>query len=161
MTRPTISRSMPVLFLAAGLAAALGCGGKDKKDDAEKTIVTGKLVDAGKPVALDASRIPLPKGAHAMPPGVKGSVQVFFISSDTKESIEAEVNADAGTFQVKGQDGKGIKPGRYRIAIVARMGMAPDTPDFFKGRFTPDKTKVLRDVKPGDDLTIDVSKDEG
>lgn len=158
MTRPT-----PLLFPALLLATAvglLGCGGKDK-DDAGRTVVTGKLVDGNKPVALDASKIPLPKGAHAMPPGVTSALQVTFISAETKEPVTAEVNADAGTFAVKGHDGKGIKPGRYRIAIVARMGMSPDTPDYFKGRFTPEKTKVLRDIKPGDDLTIDVSKDEG
>jgi hypothetical protein len=70
-------------------------------------------------------------------------------------------NAQGGTFEVPGLDGKGIKPGRYRIAIVGRVGISPETPDYFKGMFTRDKTQILRDVKPGEEVVIDIAKPQG
>jgi hypothetical protein len=148
--------------VAAALVGTVGCGqaGKDAKDG-ERTVVRGKLVDNGKPFALDASKVPLPKGTHALPPGVTGALEVVFISTDTKEPYQATANADAGTFEVTGTDGKGIKSGRYKIAITARLGPSPETPDYFGGKFTPEKTQILRDIKPGDEITIDISKPQG
>lgn len=151
--------SFQALLVTAALAT-VGCGGNNR-DDSPRSVVTGKLVDNNKPFALDPSKVPLPKGARALPPGITGALSIVFISSDTKESYTADVNADAGTFQVKGIDGKGIKAGRYRIAVTGRMGISPDTPDYFGGKFTPEKTQILRDVKGGDDVVIDVSKPQG
>ncbi|AWM41919.1 hypothetical protein GobsT_69540 [Gemmata obscuriglobus] len=155
-----ISPFQAILFLA--ICAASGCGGSQgNRDDSPRGVVNGKLVDNNKPFALDASKVPVPKGARSLPPGVSGALSIVFISSDTKESYTADVNADAGTFQVKGIDGKGIKAGRYRIAVTGRMGISPDTPDYFGGKFTPEKTQILRDVKAGDEVVIDVAKPQG
>ncbi len=158
--RPLLRLASTLAFLG-GLLATAGCGGKDDKEAAGKTVVTGKLVDNGKPFGLDASRVPLPKGAHSLPPGLTSLLKVTFIATESKEIYEADVNPEAGTFEVKGTDGKGIKPGRYRIAVTGRVGISPDTPDFFKGKFAPEKTQILRDVKPGDEIVIDVSKVQG
>jgi len=138
----------------------LGCGGGK---EADLVVVKGRLVDKGQPFALDANKVPLPKGAHGTPPGTSGSsaLQVIFISGDTKEQFPASTNADAGTFEVLGYEGKGIKPGRYKIAVVGRIGISPDTPDYFKGLFTPEKTQILRDVKAGEEVVIDISKPQG
>jgi hypothetical protein len=148
-------------LLSAGLAGCSG-GGKDG-GGGKPFIVKGKLVDNGRPFALDESKVPLPKGGHGVPPGITGSstLQVTFIAAETKEQFSANANADAGTFEVKGPDGKGIKPGRYRIAVTAQLGFGPDTPDYFKGMFTQEKTQILRDIKEGEEVVIDVAKPQG
>ncbi len=161
MTRWATARTFLLLLLVAGFGAT-GCGkGGSGKDTAERAVITGKLVENNRPFALDATKVPLPKGAHSLPPGVSGALSIIFISSETKEPYTAEVDANAGTFQVKGPDGKGIKAGRYRIAVTGRMGMSPETPDYFGGKFTPEKTQILRDVKGGDDVVIDIAKPQG
>lgn len=153
-------------FLSLGLivasAAALGCG-DSKKEEAGLTIVKGKLVDGGKPFFLDQSKVPLPKGAHGLPPGTEGSsaLQIMFIPSDGKGSFTAKANAESGTFEVLGDSGKGIPPGRYKIVMTAQLGMGPDTPDFFKGKYGLSNTKIVRDVKAGEEVVIDVSKADG
>ena len=58
---------------------------------------------------------------------------------------------------MKGPDGKGIKPGKYKISLTG----SPGQPDPFGGKFTPDKTKIVRDVAAGAEIVIDVSKPEG
>lgn len=151
-----------VTLLSVGLALALGCGGSGGRDG-DLTIVKGKLVEKGNPFALDASKVPLPKGALGRPPGVtaSGALQITFISGETKEQFPATANADAGTFEVRGVDGKGIKPGRYKIAVTGRLGTGPDSPDYFKGQFSAEKTQILRDVKAGEEVVIDISNPQG
>jgi hypothetical protein len=34
-------------------------------------------------------------------------------------------------------------------------------PDYFKGKFAPGKTKILRDIKPGEEVVIDIAKERG
>jgi hypothetical protein len=121
------------------------------------------LVEKGQPFFLDQSKVPLPKGATGVPPGVEGSsvLQVTFIDAQTGESFDAKTYPEAGTFEVTGADGKGIKPGRYRIAVTARYGFGEDTPDYFRGRFTPEKTQIVRDIHAGEDVVIDIAKPNG
>lgn len=88
-------------------------------------------------------------------------LQVTFISSESKEQFTANTNPEAGTFTVSGVDGKGIKPGRYKIAINARVGFSPSDPDLFDNKFSAEKTQILRDVKAGEDVVIDIDKPQG
>lgn len=156
-------RALPRPMLVALLAAvfATGCG-KDGPDPG-KMIVTGKLVKGNEAYFLDLSKVKLPKGGHAMPPGVSGNsvLQVSLISMDTKERYEAETFPEAGTFKVAGPQGKGITPGRYKIVLVARVGFSPTDPDLFEGRYSDQKSQIIRDIKPGDDVVIDVDKPQG
>jgi hypothetical protein len=153
----TLSRVATRALLALIVSLA-GCSNANKADTG-RVVIRGKLVDNGKPFALDASKVPLPKGT-TMPPGVSASsaLQVVFISAETKEQFAATTNPDTGTFEVTGTDGKGIVPGRYKIALTGRIGFGPDTPDYFGGKYTPDNTTILRDVKAGEEVVIDVSK---
>ncbi|HEY1186286.1 MAG TPA: hypothetical protein VGE74_01455 [Gemmata sp.] len=138
----------PVLLVLA----FAGCG--EKPDG--RTPVRGKLVDGAKPFALDASKLKLPAGATALPPGSQ-PLTVVFIPAEGGSNASAVVNADAGTFEVNGPDGKGIKPGKYKVAITATVGGG----DYFGGKFAPEKTQIVREVKPGEEIVIDVSKPNG
>lgn len=159
---PVLARRVGILALVVGAAFATGCG-SDGGAAAGKTIVKGKLVKGGNPYALDQSKVKLPKGGTGLPPGVSGEsvLQVVFISTEGKEQFQAKTNPDAGTFEVEGTDGKGIPPGRYKIAITARVGFSPGDPDLFDGKFSPEKTQILRDIKPGDEVVIDIDKPQG
>ncbi len=148
--------------LIASSAFLVGCS-KGDADAAGKFIVKGKLVENGKPFLFDASKVPLPKGATGVPPGIEASsaLQVIFISVDDKRTFQAKSNPEAGTFEVPGDDGKGILPGRYKIAVLGRMGFSPDIPDYFKGQYTEANTKIVRDIKEGDEVVIDIAKPQG
>ena len=77
--------------------------------------------------------------------------------AESGEQFPAAVNTDTGTFEVSGPDGKGIKPGRYKVAVTAGVGVG----DYFGDKYAPDKTQVVRDVKPGEEVVIDLSKPQG
>jgi len=129
-------------------------------------IAKGKLLDNGKPFALDESKIQLPKGATAPPPGSEGFRIVFILneSKETKEQFPAKFHPESSTFEVPGPKGKGIKPGRYKIAITANYvptSRDADGGDYFGGVFTREKTQISREVKEGEEIIIDVSKPKG
>jgi len=138
----------------------IGCSGSKTEPDPGNLIVKGKLVEGSKPFTLDPSKVPMPKGATAPPPGMGNPLQILFFAGEGTQQYSADVNAEMGTFEVKG-DGKGIPPGRYKIAITAKHGFGPDTPDYFRGRYSQENTKIIREIKPGDEIVIDVTKPEG
>jgi hypothetical protein len=140
------------LALALVIGGLTGCGGGADG----RVTVKGKLLDDGKPFVLDKSKLKLPSGATSLPPGSNPLV-VSFIPVESGETTNANVSADTGTFEANGTDGKGIKPGKYKIAVTATVGGA----DYFGGKFAPDKTQIIRDVKPGEEIIIDVSKPQG
>src|SRR5689334_10858564 len=124
----SLGRVCVLLSLAIPVGLA-GCSGDKNGAGSEKTfIVKGKLLDNGRPYVLDPSKTPLPKGAHGLPPGVSASsaLSVEFIAAEVpKIHYQAETNPESGTFEVKGPDGKGIKAGRYKIAVTGRFGFGP------------------------------------
>jgi hypothetical protein len=67
------------------------------------------------------------------------------------------VDQSNGTFTVPGPEGKGIKPGQYKIAITATVG----GPDYFGDKFSEEKTPIVREVKAGEDIVIDLAKPNG
>jgi hypothetical protein len=149
------------LFLAAVVTA--GCGG-GKKEEAGNVVVKGRLTKGGNPYILDESEIKMPKGTHGLPPGVAGAnsaLSITFYSMDSKGSYTAKTNASAGTFEVTGDTGSGIPAGRYKVSVTAKLGTSPDTPDVFNGRYTFEKTKIIKDVRAGEDVVIDITKDAG
>jgi hypothetical protein len=133
----------------------MGCSISKTEDG--KVTVRGTLFENGKPLTIDASKVVLPKGAHGLPPGTGNGaiVQVVFIATDTKEQTPAQTRPDTMTFEAK------LKPGQYKIAITVKFGFAPDTPDYLKGAYSPEKTQILRDIKGGEDLTLDITKPQG
>ncbi len=144
-----------VLCRALGVVAlvflAAGCG--EKPDG--RVVIRGKLVEGAKPFVLDTSKLKLPGGATGVPPGSR-PLTLTFIAVEGSDQQFAVVNLETGTFEVLG-DGKGIKPGKYKIALTAAVG----GPDYFGGKFAADKTQIVREVKAGEEIVIDVTKPQG
>jgi hypothetical protein len=139
--------------------AAVGCGPEAAKDTRPDIYVRGKLMDGNKPWVFEEKKAALPPGV-GQPPGVPGapgagSVQMAFLSVEGSDVVYGVVDPTAGTFTAKG-----LKAGRYKIALYGGSSV-PGAGDPFKGQFTQDKTKIVRDLKNGDDITIDVSKPTG
>ena len=132
---------------------AAGCGGTD-----DRVKVQGKLLDNGKAFSLDASKMKLPAGATALPPGTK-AIQIIFVPAEGGDTASASVSETDWTFSVPGSDGKGIKPGKYKIAITG--GAGGGFPDYFGGKYSLDRTPIVRDVKAGEPIEIDVAKPAG
>ena len=134
----------------------LGC---EEKKAAEPTVsLKGKIVDNGKPWAFDEAKVKYPKGVSA-PPGVRGagggSIQLAFISMEGKDVSYAQLDTEAGTFQLLA-----IKPGKYKIALYSTSPGAGGS-DPFGNKFTQDKTQIVRDIVGGEELVIDISKVKG
>ena len=136
-----------------GAAALLtGCGGGADG----RTVVKGKLVEKDKPFVIDLANAKAGPGGKGVPPGTRPIVMAFY-PAEGGDPVGANVDAATGTFEVGGPDGKGIKPGRYKIAVTG----PPGGTDPFGGKFTPDKTKIVRDITAGAEVVIDVSRPEG
>jgi len=138
----------------------IGCG---NSEEVTTIIVKGRLTENGRPFILDQAKIPIPKGATAAPPGGEsGIVRIAFIPTERTEQFPAKYVAESGTFEVSGTHGKGIKPGRYKIVITA--GHTPGgkvSGDYFGGKFSREQTQIIREVKAGEEIAIDVAKPQG
>jgi hypothetical protein len=67
----------------------------------------------------------------------------------------AEFKGSDGTFIVKGKDGKGMPPGKYRVALEHMKGRR----DAFKGAFDAERSPFIVSVRSaGDEITVDVDK---
>jgi hypothetical protein len=157
-------------FVLPALILLAGCGGSD---EGELLIVKGKLTENGKPFVLDQAKIPIPKGATAPPPGSEG-LRIVFIAMDgkkisknidTDERFPATYHAGTSTFEVLGPKGKGIRPGRYKITITADYsiggGKDKESSDYFGGKFSQEKTQIIREVNSGEEIAIELAKPQG
>ena len=137
--------------LALGAAVLLvGCGSDGR------TVVKGKLVEKDKPFTIDLSNAKAGPGGKGVPPGTRPLVMAFH-PAEGGDQIGADVDAATGTFEVRGGDGRGLKPGRYKISL----GGPPGAADPFNGKFSREKTQIVRDVNLGEEIVIDVSKPQG
>jgi hypothetical protein len=90
------------------------------------------------------------------------------------EPYAAVVSPDDGTFSVPGPEGRGIPPGKYRIALVRKMkrealeaepaprgkaALDRDT-DLNKGAFGPERSPIVRELTTSCDLAIDLDRPE-
>jgi hypothetical protein len=92
-----------------------------------------------------------------MPPGDPG-LQIVFIkigTADAGTELSARIMAEPpGTFDLIGAEGKGIPPGKYRVVVI----LAPfGGQDELKGKYGRDNSKIEVEVKPGEDLIIDLA----
>ncbi len=148
--------------LLVGLAAAMGCS--QSGDNSPKAIVKGKLVDGGKPYTAAP-----PRGKAALPPppgteGTNSALQIQFTPVEGGDTFMGPVAADTGAFEISGHDGKGIKPGKYKV-ILTMPNAVPGisgAPEVLGGRFSREKSQIEREVTvDGPEIVIDVSKPKG
>jgi hypothetical protein len=133
------------------LVVAAGCNSDQPKAEAGKVIAKGRILKNGLPLK------PSEKAMAKMPPGDSG-LEVIFIklgTADAGEEIRARIlDEPPGTFDLIGAEGKGIPPGRYRVAItLGPFGSA----DELKGKYSRDNSKIDIEVKPGEDVVIDLA----
>lgn len=130
------------------LLLALGCSNRSQVAEG-RTKPRGRVLENGLPIKIDTSKLP---------PGDPG-LQVTFIKIggvDAGTEYQAVVTDSAtGSFELVGIDGKGIPPGKYRVAIT----LAPfGSEDLLKGKYSRDKSKIEIEVKPGEDVVIDIAQ---
>jgi hypothetical protein len=147
-------RSTRVAFtaLAVTCLALAGCGPSSGPGTAEgRTKPKGKILENGLPIKVRTENLP---------PGDPG-MKVTFVTlggSNAGDEINAQIiDAKEGTFELIGADAKGIPPGKYRVVIV----MAPEGgTDYFKGKYSREKSKIEVEVKANENLVIDVAQFE-
>jgi hypothetical protein len=140
---------MRYLLSCCGLSFALllvGCGAPP--DDSIP--VRGKLTNNGQPLAVQGRDLGL------------GYVELHFYRMNDDGSVDKDP-ADAaveesGEFTVRGRDGRGLPPGKYKIT-VRQLDPAPDN-DKLGGRFNLENTPLVREVTD-EEILIDLSRPEG
>ena len=154
----------PGLLIVMSVVCLAGCGSGDN------IWVTGMLQKGGemyKPPdghKLALYFCPMPGEATAAP---TGDVEL------------ADYDPRDGSFTVPGRAGNGIRPGKYRIAIVETLrrealdklkeaskqkrGRTPirDDTNFLEGPFGETTSPFVRDLKSSTKLTLDMSKPNG
>ncbi len=137
-------------IIAVSLVVVLlvGC----KSQPAEKVVsVSGRVTNAGAPLQVSGRDIGLGRveiALHLVQPD--GTVAPEFESAAADEQ---------GNFTVRGRDGKGIKPGKYRIVV---RQWDPDPTDKLDGKFSVENSPIEREVGESDTtIEIDLSKPTG
>jgi hypothetical protein len=131
----------PTEFLTATLCLCLlsGCGGAGRLN------ARGRIVKGGTPFTVpDTEYVRVtffPVTADGKPP---------------KNTYAATYNGADGTFRAVGPDGKGVPPGKYRIA-VAHEGKRRN--DLFRGAYDGDRSPFVFDVDArSGEIVIDLDK---
>lgn len=151
-----------ILLIALGVGLT-GCG-----EPSNTVLVQGRLLKGG------ARYVP-PEG-HV--------VGVTFVASEienpggqvtkSSEQFDADYNDDDGTFVVPGREGRGIPPGKYRVAVTQKMlreafdaakpkakpGQKKITreTDFLGDRFGVSSSPIFREIKGKTEVVIDLDE---
>jgi hypothetical protein len=144
-------------FLSAvGCALFVGCTGGSSGPPVFPT--TGRVVENGKPVAIDKFNV----GYNCL--------EVDFYPVDSAGKLVNAPHypvfpAQDGSFTLAGEKGKGIETGKYRVAVrrVDRMQtVQPDKAgrmDAWKGKYDENKSPFLVDVTGSQgEILIDLAK---
>ncbi|MDX1963978.1 MAG: hypothetical protein SFX18_12555 [Pirellulales bacterium] len=134
-------RSVWALVCVCLLIGLSGCGGKPADGSSE---LRGKLLLQGKPIEVAGRQVGI------------GRVILRFIPVDAGvEPVQTDVAAD-GTFLINAGIGNGqggIKPGKYKISVVADESGK----DKLQGAYTPEKTTIVKDIlADGQELVIEL-----
>src|SRR5688500_1036849 len=116
-------------LVVLSITLVAGCSGP--RDGAVP--VRGTVTDAGQPLAV--------KGRDA---GL-GYVELHFYRMNDDGTVESSPEDaavdEAGSFTVRGRDGNGLPPGKYKIT-VRQLDPAPDN-DKLKGRFDRKNSRIV------------------
>ena len=141
---------LAALVLGPGLLAAVGCAPASPPTGpaAGKVIPRGRVVQDGQPLRPPAA---------GLPPGDPGYQVVFIPLAGPRAGAELRASLDPavpGAFRVIGPEGRGIRPGRYRVAVT--LGPVGGR-DALAGRFGPKTSRIEVEVRAGADLVIDLA----
>jgi hypothetical protein len=154
-----MNRAIVVMSLCAPWSLVLvGCGGSSPA-----VAVTGKLIKNRAPyVPPNDQRLGVTLIAMEI---LRAEGKV----GGNDEPYPAVVNPADGTFTVPGPDGRGVPPGKYRIAVVQkwkREALPQSKPgdrnvfdrdtDLLKDRFSAADSPIIREFKASGDVTIDL-----
>jgi hypothetical protein len=115
-----------------------------KSSDGPRVIVKGKLLNSGQPVTVDFAKLP---------PGDPG-IRITFLPQEAGGYDQPAIyHPETSTFEVSGEKGNGIKPGKYKIAVNAG---AFGSKDLFGGRFDREKTPIVRDIQGSGAIALDI-----
>jgi hypothetical protein len=87
------------------------------------------------------------KGGRPFAPAEGEAVQILFVpippeGKPPTDYYAAEVDQEAGTFRPAGKDGKGMPPGRYRVAVE----LMKRKKDQFEGKFDAERSPFVVEV---------------
>ncbi len=133
-------RRLATCVVTLCLVVLCGCGANDGRLNAR-----GRIVKGGTPVTVGEDeyiRVTFfPVTADGRPP---------------KNTYAASYDGTKGTFQAVGPDGKGIPPGKYRIAVEHEGAKRKDQ---FHGAFDGDRSPFVFDVDSNTkEIVIDLDK---
>ena len=144
-SRTAYRRTAPIV--AALLSHSLvGCSPSNKTAEG-RTKPKGRILENGLPIKVKTGNLP---------PGDRdvGDLHQDRLSRCRAGDRGPDHRRAEGSFELIGPDAKGIPPGKYRVAVV----LAPyGGRDFFKGKYSREKSKIEVEVKEGEDLVIDVA----
>ena len=149
------------LLLASATLLLSGCGGGNNVK------VTGKLLKGG-------ARYTPPEGHRLTITFLALEAQDEAGKAVKDEPFLATLDPAGESFWVPGREGYGVPPGKYRVAVTQRMtreafeatkpkapaGKPPITreTDFLDGKFSVEKSPIVREIKGSTDLVIDLDK---
>ena len=100
------------------------------------------------------------KGGEPFRPGEGEALRIILAPLDAPEgshydSYAAEFHPDDSTFLVKGKDGSGLPPGKYRVGLE----LLKKKEDQFKGRFMGRKSPFTCEVTTaGNEVVVDLDQ---
>src|SRR5712692_8348355 len=100
------------------------------------------------------------KGGELFHPGEGEALRIILApleapTGSTYDSYAAEFHPDDGTFQVKGKDGNGLPPGKYRIGLE----LLKKKEDLFKGSLTGARSPFTCEVtSDSSQLVVDLDQ---
>jgi hypothetical protein len=125
-----------LVFVAALLAG--GCAGTGKLATRGVVLKDGSPLKIGQDDIVRILLVPLPDDG-----------------SKPKDCYVAQFYPDNSTFVVKGKDGEGMPPGKYRVAVEQLQGRK----DVLKGAFGYDNSPFVCTIgSANDEITVDVGK---
>ena len=112
--------------------------------------VRGKLTNGGAPLTVKDRHLGL------------GYIELHFYRMNEDDSIDKDPAdagvEDSGEFTVRGRDGHGLPPGKYKIT-VRQLDPGPDN-DKLGGRFNLENTPLVREVAD-EEIIIDLARPNG
>ncbi len=132
-------RSVLYLCLGAGVAVlTAGCGGPNLFQTRGRVLKDGSPLSLGPDEVVRVTLVPVPEGGARV-------TDVYSANFNPKDS----------SFRVAGKDGRGMPPGKYRVAVEHLRQRR----DLLKGAFDLDRSPFIRDIRSaGDEITVDLAK---